>query len=205
MKSSAVIEIQGLNGGADADTLSLGQRLRALRLKRGITVEAAATEAKISKSALSKIENGKMSPTYEILMKIVHAYGQEVANLFSIWDTTEVEGVAVTKTEDEKIIKSKHIIYKLHASSYPARRFDPLHCNILFCEDPEDMEWNRHDGQEFLYVISGTVELRLKPNRTIVLRGGESVYLDSEMPHAVRSLVEPSSEVIWIAATNSTH
>lgn len=197
MTAGVVSEIQNFEPTQKAVEPSLGARLRALRVGRGWTVEAVADRAGISKSGLSKIENDKTSPTYEVLLKIVAAYGMDMAAIFPA--EPPMQGVIVTRLEDEQPFRSRNVFYKLHAAGFPDKRFTPLRCAVFPCAEA-DLEWNRHEGQEFVYVLLGQVELRTGPGQVHVLRAGDSAYLASDQPHAVRSLIEPSSEVLWIAA-----
>ena len=71
MDTPAIIRIARENGAVSvAEPLNLGARVRELRKERGWTLEQAAGHAGLTRSTLSKIENGQMSPTYEALKKL---------------------------------------------------------------------------------------------------------------------------------------
>ena len=153
----------------------IGGKLRSLRKSRKMTLEALAAHTGFTKSYLSKIENSKKIPPIGSLAKICQSLGTDLADLFGngpIEDTPSPRHCIVRANERHTVIRggtSFGYDYKALAHRLPSKR---LGAEISF----------EHEGEEFIFIISGRVRFFIDQEQT-VLEPGDSIYFDSTLRH----------------------
>lgn len=189
--------------GADTavEPLNLGERVRGLRRSRGWTLEEAANRAGLARSTLSKIENGQMSPTYEALKKLAGGLAISVPQLFTPPSRVQVNGrMAVTKTGEGQLQATTTYEHQLLAASLTRKAMLPYQARIRARTLDEFDGWVRHDGEEFLYVLTGVIRLYSEFYEPVELRRGDSAYYDAAMGHNVISLSEEDATILWVTS-----
>jgi transcriptional regulator with XRE-family HTH domain len=173
---------------ADPSTTDLGRRVRAARQAQDLTLETASRLCGVSRSTLSKVENGLMSPTFDVLQKIVLGLKIEIGELFG--STPKVQRHAYRGYQMELLatdLAHKAMLpFRIRISAHTLDAFD---------------DWGRHEGEEFLYVISGSVCLYSELYAPTHLNAGDSLYFDSRTGHAAVSTSEEDAEVLWMATS----
>jgi transcriptional regulator with XRE-family HTH domain len=176
----------------------LSVRLRLARQLRGMTLKAVADAAGCSESLLSKIENGKASPSLPMLHRLVEALGTNIG-----WMFEEVDG-------DEGIVfrRGSRPIIALD----PLRRgegislervipYSPGHmlqCNIHhIAVKGESAGPIQHAGEEVGYVLAGEIELVVDTAR-YRLSPGDSFVFRSELPHHYRNVGREPASIFWV-------
>ncbi len=191
------------DGGAEApvEPLNLGERVRSLRRARGWTLEQAAGQAGLARSTLSKIENGQMSPTYEALKKLAGGLAISVPQLFTAPSRGQVSGrMAVTKVGEGQGHATTTYEHELLAGSLSKKQMLPYRARIRARDIAEFDGWVRHDGEEFLFVLTGVVRLFTEFYAPVDLRRGDSAYYDASMGHNVVSLSEEDATILWVTS-----
>lgn len=181
--------------------LRLGERVRAIRKARKWTLEEAATRAGMARSTLSKIENEQMSPTFEAVQKLARGLDIDVPQLFQPASGDRVSGRrAITRKgagEDHPTPTYEH---ELLAPEISRKRMLPYRTRV-HARDFSDFEgWIRHDGEEFLLVLSGAIRLFTEFYEPVVLAMGDSAYYDAAMGHCVVSISEKDAEILWVTS-----
>jgi transcriptional regulator with XRE-family HTH domain len=188
-------------GEAQVEPLNLGLRVRELRRSLGWTLEEAATRAGLARSTLSKIENGQMSPTYDALKKLASGLAISVPQLFTPPSKAQVNGrMAVTKASEglaQATVTYEHVIL---AASLTKKQMLPYRATIRARSFEEFDGWVRHDGEEFLYVLTGVVRLYTEFYEPVDLRRGDSAYYDAAMGHNVISLSDEDATILWVTS-----
>lgn len=196
-----IIRIARANGEAEvaAEPLDLGQRVRDLRKARGWTLEQAAGQAGLARSTLSKIENGQMSPTYEALKKLAEGLVISIPQLFTPAARAEVNGrMAVTKSGEGQGHLTTTYEHELLAGALTRKQMLPYRARIR-ARRMEDFDgWVRHEGEEFLYVLTGIARLYTEFYEPVELRRGDSAYYDAAMGHNVVSVSPEDATVLWV-------
>jgi transcriptional regulator with XRE-family HTH domain len=188
-------------GEAHVEPVNLGERVRELRRSRGWTLEEAATRAGLARSTLSKIENGQMSPTYEALKKLASGLAISVPQLFTPPSGVQVNGrMAVTKAGAGLSQATATYEHELLAASLTKKQMMPYRATIRARSFDEFDGWVRHDGEEFLYVLTGVVRLFTEFYEPVDLRRGDSAYYDATMGHNVISLSEEDATILWVTS-----
>lgn len=184
-----------------AEPLDLGQRVRELRKAKGWTLDQAATQAGLARSTLSKIENGQMSPTYEAVKKLAEGLKISVPQLFTPAGKVQVSGrMAVTKSGTGQSHVTATYEHELLAGGLSRKAMLPYRATVRAREMEEFDGWVRHEGEEFLYVLTGVVRLFTEFYEPVDLRRGDSAYYDATMGHNVISLSEEDATILWVTS-----
>lgn len=186
---------------APPEPLDLGQRVRELRKAKGWTLDQAATQAGLARSTLSKIENGQMSPTYEAVKKLAEGLKISVPQLFTAASRVQVSGrMAVTKSGTGQAHVTATYEHELLAGGLSRKAMLPYRATIRARDMGEFDGWVRHEGEEFLYVLTGVVRLYTEFYEPVDLRRGDSAYYDATMGHNVISLSEEDATILWVTS-----
>lgn len=181
--------------------LDLASRVRELRKAHGWTLDQAAKQAGLARSTLSKIENGQMSPTYEALKKLAEGLKISVPQLFTPPVQAQITGrMAVTKSGEGAAHATTTYEHELLAPSLRAKQMLPYRATIRARSMEEFDGWVRHDGEEFLYVLTGIVRLYTEFYEPVDLRRGDSAYYDAAMGHNVISVSEDDATILWVTS-----
>ncbi|MBQ4823048.1 MULTISPECIES: helix-turn-helix domain-containing protein [unclassified Leisingera] len=198
----SLITIARANGGDnEAEPLDLGARVRELRKARDWTLEHAANQAGLARSTLSKIENGQMSPTYEALKKLAVGLQISVPQLFTQPQRGQVNGrMTVTKSGDGSAHATATYEHELLADGMSRKQMLPYRARVRARSLDEFDGWVRHDGEEFLYVLTGVVKLYTEFYEPIEMRRGDSAYYDAAMGHNVISSSPEDAMILWVTS-----
>lgn len=184
-----------------AEPLNLGVRVRELRKSRGWTLEQAAKQAGLARSTLSKIENGQMSPTYEALKKLATGLEISVPQLFTPPSPGQISGrMSVTKMGQGKGHATVTYEHELLGDALSKKKMLPYRARIRARSIEEFDGWVRHDGEEFLYVLTGVLRLYTEFYEPIEMRRGDSAYYDATMGHNVISTSEDDATILWVTS-----
>jgi len=198
----SVIRLARANGDdAVVEPLNLGDRVRGLRADRGWTLEQAAQQAGLARSTLSKIENGQMSPTYEALKKLAEGLQLSMPQLFTPPRKGAPNGrMAVTLSGAGEAHATTTYEHELLAGDLTKKAMLPYRARIRARSFDEFDGWVRHDGEEFLYVLTGVVQLITEFYQPVDMRRGDSAYYDASMGHNVISLSAEDATVLWVTS-----
>jgi transcriptional regulator with XRE-family HTH domain len=180
--------------------LDIGSQIRKLRNKRELTLQDLANLSGLSKPNLSQIENNLVTPPIATLLKISTALGVPIGHFFQ--ETAQESNIVVVRKEDRYgVAKGQHIShigYQYEPLAYPKadKYMEPF---IVHMEERESeaIVYNNHRGEEFLYVIEGTLEFCCGDS-TVILREGDSLYFDSVVPHGYRGIGGPAKTLVVI-------
>lgn len=172
---------------------SIGEILRATREQRGLTLEQAAELAGLSKSHLSRLESSERQPSVAALLALASAFGVTVGALFG-----EAQGGPPLQIshEDEPRRQSNGLSIA-PCSGYPGSSVvDALRVTVS-PDRPVPMP-TRHLGEEWIYVLSGTLRLEYD-GEVHVLGAGTAAHFNAELPHRLGTEGQPV-EVLLVAA-----
>jgi transcriptional regulator with XRE-family HTH domain len=173
--------------GSIAAALDLvGPRLKGIRKQRGVTLTDVAERTGISKSTLSRLENGQRRPSLELLLPLAQAYRVPLDDL-----------VGAPEVADPRI--------RLKARKINGRTVIPLTrqpngvqaWKIVIPMRQSTPQPRAHDGYEWLYVLSGRMRLVLG-DRDLVLNAGEAAEFDTQLPPWFGSTGDGTAEVLSI-------
>jgi transcriptional regulator with XRE-family HTH domain len=166
----------------------VGDRLRALRRERDATLAELSEATGISVSTLSRLESGQRRPTLELLLPLARAHQVTLDELVDAPPTGDprvqlrpVKRFGVTVIPLSRRPGGLQTFKMVYPPGWPAG-------------DPEPKV---HEGYDWLYVLAGTLHLRLGAQRA-VLRPGEAVEFDTRVPHCFTNPGPEPAEVIHI-------
>ncbi|MEM1344579.1 MAG: XRE family transcriptional regulator [Pseudomonadota bacterium] len=181
--------------------LNLGERVRQLRQARSWTLEEAAKRAGLARSTLSKIENGQMSPTFDAVQKLARGLGIDVPQLFTAPVTDRITGRrAVTRQGEGRLHATTTYEHELLATEITRKRLLPYRTTVRARAFEAFDGWVRHDGEEFLMVLSGAVRLITEFYEPVDLQQGDSAYYDAAMGHCVISISAEDATILWVTS-----
>ena len=197
-----LIRVARENGkSTDAEPLNLGARVRELRKARKWTLEQAATQAGLARSTLSKIENGQMSPTYDALKKLAVGLEISVPQLFTAPQRDKINGrMSVTKAGTGAHQATTTYEHELLGETLTKKQMLPYRARIRARSIEEFDGWVRHDGEEFLYVLTGVIRLYTEFYEPIEMRRGDSAYYDATMGHNAISVSDEDATILWVTS-----
>lgn len=176
----------------------LGTRLRLARQTLGMTLKALAIEADCSESLLSKIENGKASPSLPMLHRLVEVLDTNIGWMFE--ETDGDEGI-IFRAGERPLIALDPLRRGEGISLERVIPYSPGHllqCNIHHIEaDGESAGPIQHAGEEVGYILAGEIELMVG-ERTFQLARGDSFVFKSELPHWYRNTGTERASIFWV-------
>lgn len=180
-----------------------GAALKALRLQRGWNLAEVSRRSGLPVSSLSKVENGKMELTLDKLMRVSVALDADIAGLFSApsaqFASTESNGRrSITRADDAKVIDTNIGRYRYLAYDLLNKHSIPMTIDVTAKTLEEFGEFNRHPGEEFLYVLEGELDLYTDMYLPSNLKKGESIYFDSNMGHAYIAVGDAPCRILSI-------
>jgi transcriptional regulator with XRE-family HTH domain len=168
---------------------TIGAKLRRLRLRKSMGLLELGKHTGLSPALLSKLERDVMYPTLPTLLRIAMVFGVGLEYFFDPEPRPLLE--IVRKKERLRFPESSdaaHVAYYFESLDFPVPN---RALNSYFATfEPAEAEHSRlheHPGIEFLYVVSGRLELRTREDRH-ELSEGDSVYFDSTVPHGYRRI-----------------
>ena len=187
---------------ATLQPLQLGKRVRAIRLSQKLTLQAASARTGVARSTLSKIENELISPTFTIVQKLVHGLGIDIPQLFSQPRAGASPGGRrdITRRGTGKPHPTPTYAHELLATELTQKKMVPFRTEVHARDFAEYPDWVRHEGEEFLFVLTGALLLYTEFYEPVELLEGDSAYYDCTMGHALVSTSARDAEVLWVTA-----
>jgi len=200
---TSIVQIARENGETDnALPLDLGLRVRELRKARSWTLEQAAKHAGLARSTLSKIENRQMSPTYDALKKLAVGLEISIPQLFTQPVKDQINGrLSVTKSGEGQNHVTVTYEHELLANTLSKKQMLPYRAVVRARSMDEFDGWVRHDGEEFLYILTGMISLITEFYEPIEMRRGDSAYYDASMGHNLVSVSQDDATILWVTSS----
>ena len=194
--STAALDIDGA-GAAEP----LSAIVRRLRHQAGLTLQELGRRSNLSSSALSKIENDQMSPTYDTIQRLADGLGIDVAELFAGRTSTRV-GNRLTVTRKGAGVRQRNsqYTYEMLCTDIARKNFVPLLTTVHARSVTEFPALVTHAGEEYLHVLTGTVTVITESYSAITLEPGDSCYFDSTMGHALISAGDEAATLLWVCS-----
>ena len=168
--------------------VNVGERVKNVRENRGLSLQDISLRTDIDVSTLAQIEAGTIAPPLGSVIKLAKALEMKMGYFIS---GEEDRAYTIVRHNDRKVISrydsqtGKYYGYEYEslAPHKKDRHMEPF----LVTLEPADTEEERstHDGQEFIWVLQGKMEVRLG-GEIHILEPGDAIYYDSTVPHLVK-------------------
>ncbi|MDO4414855.1 MAG: XRE family transcriptional regulator [Erysipelotrichaceae bacterium] len=171
----------------------LGARIKALRMKNGLTLEELGSRTELTKGFLSQLERNLTSPSLATLEDIVEVLGVTMSGFFA----DDEEQVVFTKEDafiDEQEGRTLHWI----VPNAQKNRMEPLVLELEPGEQSQQIE--PHEGEEFGYVLAGKIMIvRGSDTRKLIVKKGESFYLKGNETHSLVNNGSTAARILWVS------
>ncbi|MFZ5867748.1 MAG: helix-turn-helix domain-containing protein [Thermodesulfobacteriota bacterium] len=178
--------------------VSHGQRLRASRESRGFTLQELSEKTGIAADVLGQVEAGETILPLGQLIKLSNALAMSMSVLISEGEQAFTIVRADQRRRFARFGKSRQTSHGYEYESLAAgkkdRRMEPF---IVTLQPASSDEPSTHDGQEFIYVLEGEMEVLVDDTRE-VLRPGDAVYYDSTSTHLVRAHGDKPAKILAV-------
>ena len=182
----------------------VGSKIKALRETKNLTVEEIAERSNLSVEQVTSIENDEHLPSLGPLIKIERALG---VRLGTFSDDNDELGPVVCRAEERERNSSisfsngatdarKHMEYHPLAQQKAGRHMEPFVIDINPEENP-NFKLSDHEGEEFIFVMQGEVEI-VYGKDTYTLKEGDSIFYDSIVKHHVHGAPGKSAKILAV-------
>jgi len=167
---------------------TLGRLLRSLRMRNNWTLKEMSERTGIPLSTLAKVEHDRLTLTYDKLQQVSQRLKIRMSELFAEPEDAADKAVTARRSigdMDTAIrVNTKNYDYYYLCPELRRKRMIPLVTRIRAKSVGEFGELVHHSGEEFIYVLEGSVEVHTEFYDPVIIHAGESIYLDSKMGHA---------------------
>ncbi|MBB5709963.1 helix-turn-helix domain-containing protein [Sphingomonas xinjiangensis] len=171
-----------------AEQPTLGALLRALRGRNGWTLKEMSLRSGIPVSTLSKVENDRLTLTYDKLLQLSQRLNIRMSELFAENDASAEAPVTARRSigdlERAVRVNTANYDYYYLCTELRRKRMIPVITRVRAKSVEEFGDLVHHSGEEFIYIVSGRIVVHTEFYDPVTLETGESIYIDSNMGHA---------------------
>ncbi|MFC4670912.1 helix-turn-helix domain-containing protein [Seohaeicola nanhaiensis] len=182
----------------------VGKRLKFLRKSEQMTLAELASRSDVSVSTISKIENGALSPTLDVILKLCDGLKVKIGDLVngeegdSPRESLPNSRMSTAMKGEGALISTTNYDYLYLCPEVKNKFIVPILAKVKSRDIKTFGELFRHGGEEFLYVLKGQVEVHSEFYEPVTLGEGDGVYLDSSMAHGYLSTGDGDAEILCI-------
>ena len=173
--------------------MDIGSRIRDLRKAGGLTLEELASRCELTKGFLSQVERNLTSPSISTLEDILEALGTSLPEFFQ----EKPAGRIVFGKEDYFVDEREEYSIEWIVPNAQKNEMEPILLHLR--PGGKSFATSNHEGQEFGYVIKGTVWIQMEGGAKFKVQAGETFYLDGEQSHTLVNASSASARVIWVS------
>jgi transcriptional regulator with XRE-family HTH domain len=196
---------EGQPSGQSLDRETFGRRLRSARKGFGWTLQQLSELSGVSVPTISRAERGQLALGYENFAALGHALKMDMNAMFAGEGvkTAALEAPVVTRAGQGVVYRGLSFAYEFLGTNATGKLMSPVvgtvHARCI--AGPEDFA--RHEGEEFAYVLSGTIEVHFDTGEVVRLERGDSLYFDSRIGHAYISISRQLARIVGVTSVES--
>ena len=182
----------------------VGAKIKGIRESKNLSIEEISERSGLSVDQITSIENDQNLPSLGPLIKIARALG---VRLGTFLDDNDALGPVICRAEDRERDSSisfsngatdarKHMEYHPLAQQKTGRHMEPFVIDIN-PEENANFQLSAHEGEEFIYVMNGEVEIAYG-KETYTLKEGDSIFYDSIVKHHVHGAPGKSAKILAV-------
>ncbi|WP_052401978.1 helix-turn-helix domain-containing protein [Muricoccus aerilatus] len=182
----------------------VGRKLGDGRRAKQWTLAHLSEKSGVAVGTLSKVENGKSGASFDTVSRVARALGLRIDDLLSPTSPRFATGRRVISKRGEGVrFGFNSYDYLVPCNELTRKAMVPLLMTICTREVLPPESWASHEGEEYIYVISGSIELHTEYYEPTRLDEGDSVYIDSTMRHAFASVGEADARILSVCLADS--
>jgi transcriptional regulator with XRE-family HTH domain len=184
-----------------AHTVNVGQRLRSLRERQGLSLRALAELCGLSVNAISLIERGETSPTVSSLHQLAMALGVPITNFF---EEDQDEAIVLTRPSTRLRSEASGVVLESLGIGLRQQQLEPFLMTVA--PGAGNLEQAiTHTGEELVYCLTGQIEYHVG-DRLFLLEAGSSLLFEASLPHCFHNPgSEPGQLIMVFYAGASNH
>lgn len=186
----------------------IGEKIKSLRESKQLSLEEVAERSGLGIEQIERIEGNLDFPSLAPLIKIARVLGVRLGTFLD--DQSEL-GPVICRKKDSNDTNSidftnnasagrKHMEYHSLSQDKSGRHMEPFLIDVAPSEDGVDFVLSTHEGEEFIFVLSGVVEINYGKS-TFILEEGDSIYYDSIVAHHVHAAADYSAQILGVVYT----
>jgi transcriptional regulator with XRE-family HTH domain len=183
-----------ISDGLSADLVKVGERLRRLRKERGWKLEDLAERTNLSRAYLSRLENGERQPSLTALFHVAQAYGVAFSSLFE--SEPDLERGVIVRAAQAPVRRGNGLFYASLSRGSWAFNLHPI--RIVVPAEREEGEVYQHEGEQWLYVVSGSLGLEIG-DEEFILESGDAAHFSADNRHRLTAHGGRDAEIILVA------
>ena len=172
--------------------MDIGNKIKQLRIQKGLTLEELASRSELTKGFLSQLERNLTSPSIATLNDIVEALGSSLSEFFR----EEKEEQIVFRKKDFFVDEKENCTIHWIVPNTQKNKMEPILVELP--QGGQSFPSGPHGGEEFGYVIAGTVTL-VADTAVYTVHKGETFYLDGKQGHYLRNDKKTTAQVLWVS------
>lgn len=178
--------------------MKIGNKIKELRIQKGLTQEELADRAELSKGFISQLERDLTSPSIATLMDILQVLGSDLREFFQ----EDVDEQIVFKDMDyfEKLDEELGNKIEWIIPNAQKNIMEPI--RLTLSPGGSTYPDNPHEGEEFGYVLSGSITIHLG-KKTYRAKKGESFYFTPSSTHYIKANNKTGATILWISSPPS--
>jgi transcriptional regulator with XRE-family HTH domain len=178
--------------------VKIGEKIRSLRVKNSLTQEELANRCEITKGFISQLERDLTSPSIATLVDILEGLG---TNLRDFFNEVEEEKIVFVK-DDVFVTENEEFKYSLNWLIPNAQKNQMEPILLELDVNGSSKEDYPHEGEEFGYVISGTIVVHIG-NEKYRAKKGESFYFKAHANHHIENVGKTIAKILWVSTPPS--
>lgn len=172
---------------------TIGNKIKQLREAASLPIGDLAQAAGTSASKMESIESGEIVPSISVLIRIARAMGVRLGTILDGVESTEPTVVSCncskpTISTSGKAVMGGHLDFFSLGEQKSDRNMEPFIVDVKYTAKDSGI-WSEHEGEEFIYVLEGDIEIFYGSGK-YELHKGDSIYYDSIVPHLVTTPAE---------------
>ncbi len=184
----------------------MGLRLRELRRMNGWTLEDVSRRTGLAISTISKAERGLMALGYDRFIALARGMGIDVGELFSPGGDAFEQGCVATSAADQASVhETETYVYRMLFPDVRGKQMVPMLGQIKAHSIASFSRLIHHEGEEFVYVLGGELDLFIEGRDPIRLVPGECAYFDSSSGHAYVSAGARDAQILVVCCGNQAN
>lgn len=184
----------------------VGEKIKSLRESQSVSIEELAQRSGLSVEQIERIEGNTDLPSLAPLIKIARVLGVRLGSFLDDQDETGPVICRKAETQGESISFSnnaiqsrKHMEYHSLCKSKAGRHMDPFIIDVMPSTE-NDFVLSSHEGEEFIMVMEGTMEISYGQD-TYLIHEGDTIYYDSIVPHHVHAYQGQAAKILAVIYT----
>ena len=171
--------------------MDIGNKIKQLRTRQGLTLEELASRSELTKGFLSQLERDLTSPSIDSLSDILEALGTNLSEFFQ----EDKNDQFVFRSEDFFVDERENCTVNWIVPNTQKNQMQPILLELP--AGGKSFEVDPHNGEEFGYVLDGSVILECDGERSVVCRG-ETFYLHGRTFHYLKNERKTTARILWV-------